>query len=99
MTDERLELVQVTVRQEVRRARRADRWVLTSWGLAVLLLAGLFSLALWRQQVEQNRAMCGLMAPLVAGPEPVPGPAGDRARSVLAGMRRYLATLDCPKSR
>ena len=71
------------------------RSILLTWGLAVLMLAGLFSYALWNQQREQNRAMCEMLSLFTGGPEPVAGPAGDRGRVVLAGMRKYARTIDC----
>lgn len=80
--------------------------ILASWGLAVLVLAGLLSW--WIQdneheqreaaaqvQVEQDRAMCSMISIFLTGPEPVAGPVGDRARSVREGMTRYRATLRC----
>jgi hypothetical protein len=91
--------------------------ILLSWGVAVFLLAGLFS---WRvvagerqasedrtriqaeqnQQaaaikLEQDRAMCGIIGIFLSGPEPVPGPAGDRSRSVRKGMTEYRQALQC----
>lgn len=80
--------------------------ILASWGLAVLMLAGLLSW--WIQsneqeqaraaaqvQLEQDRAMCSMTALFLTGPEPVAGPAGDRSRAVRAGMIRYRETLRC----
>lgn len=80
--------------------------ILASWGLAVLVLAGLFSFWTWsnereqdREQeaarLEQDRAMCVMIGLFVAGPEPVPGPAGDRAREVVGAMRAYQEALRC----
>ncbi len=46
-------------------------------------------------QLEQDQAMCSMIAIFLSGPEPLPGPAGDRSRSVRAGMLRYQATLRC----
>jgi hypothetical protein len=84
--------------------------ILASWGLAVLLLAGLLSFWIWsndRQasreaaeiQREQDRAMCVMIGLFLSGPEPVPGPAGDRARDVVAAMRTYHGTLHCDELR
>jgi hypothetical protein len=95
-----------------------DRWdmpgrvwtVLLSWGLAVLILAGLFSYWTWKNEHEarikqdqvtqetrreQDRAMCVMLELLISGPEPVDGPAGERGRAVVAAMRAYRATLQC----
>lgn len=93
--------------------------ILLSWGVAVLLLAGLFS---WRTvsaerqasedrariqaeqamqaaaiKLEQDRAMCGMISIFLSGPEPVPGPAGDRSRSVRKSMATYRKTLLCDR--
>lgn len=84
--------------------------VLLSWGLAVLLLAGLLSFWIWRNErqadaardaarLQQDRAMCTMMDLIMSGPEPVAGPAGDRGRAVLAAMRAYRATLKCDGTR
>lgn len=81
-------------------------YVLLSWGLAVLVLAGLLSFWIYsnqrhaekqrvRLQLEQDRAMCAMIDVFLAGPEPVAGPAGDRSRSVRAGMLAYQNTLRC----
>jgi hypothetical protein len=69
--------------------------VLVSWGVAVLLLAGLFAWRLQRQQREQDRAMCVTLDLIVKGPEPVAGPAGERSRAVRAAILAYRATLGC----
>lgn len=83
--------------------------VLVSWGLAVLLLASLFGWASWRNQqaiqrnqeeiarnqAEQDRDMCEMVAVILSGPRPVPGPAGDRARSAQQGMRDWYDKRAC----
>lgn len=80
--------------------------ILASWGLAVLMLTGLVSWKITANereadreraavQVEQDRAMCSMIAIFLTGPEPVAGPAGDRSRSVREGMTRYRGTLRC----
>jgi hypothetical protein len=66
-----------------------------SWGLAVLMLAGLFAYQLWESEREQDRAMCAMLDILISGPEPVAGPAGDRGRAVLTAIRVYQDTLHC----
>lgn len=70
-------------------------FVLLSWGLSVLVLAGLFSYWVWSNQRTQNRAMCSMIDLITTGPAPVPGPAGDRGRAVLRAMRDYRNTLGC----
>ncbi len=83
-------------------------FILLSWGLAVFLLAGIFSFWVWetgRQadrvaaeaKLRQDRAMCVMLDLFTSGPPPVAGPAGDRGRVILGAMTAYRATLDCPK--
>lgn len=80
--------------------------VLMSWGLAVLMLAGLLSWWIWRNQQEaeraaaqvkfqQDSAMCAMIGVFLSGPEPVPGPAGDRGRVIQTAMQTYRAALQC----
>ena len=80
--------------------------ILASWGLAVLVIAGLLSFWIWRNeqdqereeaqlQYERDRAMCAITRVLLSGPEPVPGPEGDRSRSVRQAMTEYRAALHC----
>lgn len=82
-------------------------FILASWGGAVLVLAGLFSFWTYRNQeqadaardalkLQQDRAMCTMIDNVfLSGPEPVAGPAGDRSRSVRAGLMVYRTTLRC----
>lgn len=95
LSDAVQDAIREAVRDEVRAARKRDRLVLTSWGLAVILLAGMFSFQLYRVQREKDRAMCTILSLITAGPQPVAGPAGDRGRVVLGAMRAYQATLGC----
>lgn len=80
--------------------------ILASWGLAVLVIAGLLSFWIWtsnreaaedrdRLQLEQDRAMCAMISVFLGGPEPVPGPEGDRSRSVRQAMAHYRDVLHC----
>lgn len=77
--------------------------VLISWGMAVVILAGLFSLWQYRQQEQADRqtakeraAMCDLIDTLLTD-APIPaGPAGERARQGRAKMLKYRETLACP---
>ena len=80
--------------------------ILLSWGLAVLMIAGLLSFWIWhneqqqevregRLQLEQDRAMCAIVEAVVGGPDPVAGPAGDRARHFRELMTKYRAALHC----
>jgi cytoskeletal protein RodZ len=77
------------IQAEVRRARKRDRLVLTSWGLSILVMAGLFSMWIWTNQRQQDRDMCSLLTVFMAGPEPVAGPEGDRAREIRAAIQGY----------
>lgn len=80
--------------------------ILASWGLAVLMIAGLLSFWIWKNeqdqerderalQLQQDRAMCAIIRVFLSGPEPVPGPEGDRSRSVRKAMTEYRAALHC----
>ena len=80
--------------------------ILASWGMAVLMIAGLLSFWIWKNeqdqereeaalQYEQDRAMCSIIRVFLGGPEPVPGPEGDRSRSVRKAMDEYRAALHC----
>lgn len=80
--------------------------ILASWGLAVLMIAGLLSFWIWKNeqdqekeeaalQYEQDRAMCSIIGVFLGGPEPVPGPEGDRSRAVRKAMTEYRAALHC----
>lgn len=71
-------------------------FVLLSWGLAVLMIAGLLSIWVYQTQRKQERDMCAMVAVFLQDPEPVPGPAGDRSRAVRTAMRDYYAARDCP---
>lgn len=82
-------------------------FILLSWGLGVIILAGLFSFWVWSNQredanqrdmiqIEQDRAMCELTGFFTnSGATPPPGPPGDRAREGLRRMNEYRATLRC----
>lgn len=107
-TTERHEFVERTGRPtaEVWEIPRRVWFVLLSWGLAVLVLASLLSAWIWRTgqesdrqaaeaKLSQDRAMCAMIGVFLEGPEPVAGAAGDRSRSVRAGMRNYEAALRC----
>lgn len=80
--------------------------ILLSWGLAVLVLAGLLSFWIYSNQrhnerlaaqakLRQDRAMCAMIDVFLGGPDPVAGPAGDRSRAVRQGMLNYQAVLQC----
>lgn len=80
--------------------------VLASWGLAVLMIAGLLSGWIYSNQrrtdsernqlqLQQDRAMCAMISVFLTGPDPVEGPAGDRSRSVRAAMGEYQKTVRC----
>lgn len=70
-------------------------FILASWGLAVLVLAGLFSFALWSLYRTQVEAMCNMMSVITSGPEPPAGPSGDRAREISRAMREYQDKIGC----
>lgn len=81
-------------------------YVLASWGLAVLMIAGLLSFWIWsneqdqereeaRLQLEQDRAMCAIVGAFVSAPQPPPGPEGERSRHFRELMEDYRAALHC----
>jgi hypothetical protein len=95
------------MRQALREPISRPVWqILLSWGLAVLLISGLLSAWIYanqrgaaaerdRLQREQDRAMCAIISVFLQGPEPVPGPNGERSRTVRAGMAHYQDVLRC----
>lgn len=95
------------MRRAIREPISRPVWlILLSWGLAVLVISGLLSAWIYtnqkhseaernRIQREQDRAMCAMIAVFMSGPEPVPGPNGERSRTVRAGMANYQAVLRC----
>jgi hypothetical protein len=93
---------------EVWEIPRRVYFILLSWGLAVLLLAGLLSFWIYSNQrhsehlaaqakIRQDRAMCAMIDVFLQGPDAPAGPAGDRSRSVRAGMLNYQAVLGCDR--
>lgn len=80
--------------------------ILLSWGVAVLMIAGLLSFWIWKNeqdqereeaqlQLEQDRAMCAIVQAFVGAPEPPPGPEGDRSRHFRDLMLEYRKALHC----
>jgi hypothetical protein len=69
-------------------------FVLFSWGLAVLVLAGLLSFWIWHVQREKDRAMCTILDLSMAGVTDE-GNLTAEQRRVLKAMRDYQATLSC----
>jgi hypothetical protein len=83
-------------------------FILMSWGLAVLVLAGLFSFWIYSNQrkadqqrdelkLQQDRAMCAMIDVFLAGPDAPAGSAGDRSRAVRSKMLAYQDTLRCDR--
>lgn len=70
--------------------------ILLSWGLSVLVIATLLSVWVRSNQLQQDRDMCAMIAVFLAGPEPVPGPAGDRSRAVRDALIKYRENRHCP---
>jgi hypothetical protein len=95
------------VRNAIRQPITRPVWqILLSWGLAVLMISGLLSVWIYRVQTqaaeerdraqrEQDKAMCQMIGVFLGGPDPVPGPEGERSRVVRAGMRHYQDVLRC----
>lgn len=85
------------MRRAIRERISRPVWqILLSWGVAVLVISGLLSAWIYQNQRQLDRDMCALVAVFLAGPEPVPGPSGDRARAVRDGMIEYFERRDCP---
>lgn len=80
---------------DLRAHRRQDRTILLSWGLAVLMLAGLFSAWIWKNDRQQDRDMCALTSVFIGGSEPVDGPAGNRSREVRKAIETYRQGRSC----
>lgn len=95
------------MRKAIREPMSRPVWlVLLSWGMAVLMIAGLLSAWIWRNerkqdaenlkvQREQDQAMCVMLDLFTAGPPPVAGPAGERGRVILSAMQHYQQVLHC----
>ena len=95
------------MRRAIREPISRPVWmILLSWGMAVLVISGLLSAWIWtnqreaaaeqdRVQREQDRAMCAMIAVFTGGPEPLPGPEGDRSRVVIDAMTEYQRVLHC----
>lgn len=70
--------------------------ILLSWGLAVFLLAGLFSFWTYRNQRQQDHDMCVMTGALLPGPEPTGDSAtAQRSRAVRTAIRDYRADRGC----
>jgi hypothetical protein len=69
--------------------------ILLSWGLAVLVISGLLSAWVYSNQRQQDRDMCAMTSVFLGGPDPVPGPAGDRSRAVRKALLDYRENRDC----
>lgn len=78
--------------------------ILASWGVAVLLLAGMLSFWIWRNErladaeadrvrVEQDRAMCTMLDLFLSTDAP---PTNERGQEIQGAMKAYRATLRCP---
>jgi hypothetical protein len=95
------------MRRAIREPMSRPVWlVLLSWGMAVLVFNGLLSAWIYtnqrkaaadqqRVQREQDRAMCAMITVFTGGPEPVPGPEGERQRVVIGAMKVYQQVLHC----
>lgn len=95
------------MRRAIREPMSRPVWlVLVSWGVGVILISGLLSAWIWKNdrdqdrqnqkvQREQDQAMCVMIDLFTAGPPPVAGPAGDRGRVILGAMLAYQRVLHC----
>lgn len=73
--------------------------ILITWGVAVLVLAGLFygrielnQRANDKRDADLRRDLCAVMTGIAVGPTPPPGPDGDRARDLIPKMNRLRET-------
>lgn len=80
--------------------------ILLSWGMAVLMIAGLLSYWIWHNeqeqeadeaqlQLEQDRAVCAMIEVFLGPPPPPEGPDGDRGRAIQASMVEWANVLHC----
>jgi hypothetical protein len=95
------------MRNAIRQPMTRPVWlVLLSWGVAVLMIAGLLSFWIWKNeqdqerderelQLQQDRAVCGIIRAISDGPEPVPGPAGERSRAIRDALQDWENALHC----
>lgn len=86
----------MTVRPPDPKISRPVWLILASWGLAVMVLSGLFAAWIYTNQRQQDRDMCAMTSVFLGGPEPVAGPAGDRGRAVRKALIDYRVNRDCP---
>jgi hypothetical protein len=95
------------MRRAIREPISRPVWfILLSWGLAVMMIAGLLSFWIWRNeqdqerdeaalQLQQDRAVCGIIRVITGGPSPVDGPEGDRGRAILKALTEWRDALHC----
>jgi hypothetical protein len=85
------------VRNAIRQPITRPVWmILLSWGMAVLVITGLLSFWVYQNQRQQDHDLCAMISVFMGGPEPVPGPAGDRGRAVRDALVKYRESRDCP---
>lgn len=70
----------------------------------VVGIVGVFALGAWWTDKrirdtsrDKDRAMCQILEIIVVGPEPPPGPEGERARVVRDRMTAYQRALHCDR--
>lgn len=95
------------MRRAIREPMSRPVWlVLVSWGAAVLMIAGLLSFWIWkneqnqerdeaRLQLEQDRAVCAMIEVFQGPPPPPEGEAGDRSRAILKALNDWARVLHC----
>lgn len=95
------------MRKAIREPISRPVWtILLSWGMAVMMIAGLLSFWIWKNeqdqerderalQLQQDRAVCGIIRLFLDGPAPVSGPDGDRGRAILKAMTEWRNALHC----
>lgn len=81
-------------------------FVLMSWGLAILLIIGLFALWAWRvdkqqdheQDDKRDEAMCVMTEAFLKAPDATgQNEAAERARITREALRQYRAAIGCDR--
>lgn len=72
--------------------------VLFSWGMALLVLAGVFAYWTWSNDIDQDREMCRLTKALISSEEPTGSSPGEvRSRDNRAAIREWRTSVRCSR--
>lgn len=95
------------MRNAIRQPISRPVWqILFWWGVGVLMISALLSFWIWKNeqdqerderslQLQQDRAVCGIIRAITDGPPPVAGPEGERARGILKALQDWENSLHC----